>query len=180
MCAYSECGRIRELTLYDLGDITLGARVVDWVITIQIKYQGHSSGVQNYSFFLRARQFLPSKYFACQFHHYEEEEPQKPVAIVQPTGPLLPTKTKTKARKKARLNGLIDRLAAKNCPTKPCQEATSADEKIHRDKKSDTKFELNFDKYNVKTKDGDLGKITILHRNMFEQIDIDCIVITKK
>ena len=96
------------------------------------------------------------------FRANEEEEKtaensQKPVAIVQPTGPSLPPKSKTKAKKKARLNGLIDRLAAKNNPTKesPCP----IEEK---------ELELNFSNYNVKTKDGDLGKITILHRYVFK------------
>lgn len=92
------------------------------------------------------------------------------MAIVQPTGPTLPPKTKTKARKKARLDGLIDRLAAKKGPTKAplspeaISTVGSSQATPTNGKTPDANLELNYDKYNVKTKDGELGKITILHR----------------
>jgi len=60
------------------------------------------------------------------------------------------------------LNGLIDRLAAKKGPTKPPAANEAEFKKIPE--KSPEALELNYNKYNVKTKDGELGKITILHR----------------
>ena len=99
----------------------------------------------------------------------EKAESQKPVAIVQPTGPTLP-RTKTKAKKKARLNGLIDRLAAKKGPTEPSKPTipTRQNNLLSLEGADLGDLELWNDgkDLNVKGKDGiKLGKIKILQRN---------------